>query len=165
MDEFDIKLLNALQDDGRLTNNDLAERVGLSASQCSRRRAALEGAGVIEAYHATLAAERVGLGVLVFIQVTLATHSPGSAEKFVKLLGGIEEVQEAYSMTGEADYLVKMAVPDLKALARILNDVFLAHASIAHVRTSVVLDRVKQTGRLPLKYLAESAREEKGKRK
>lgn len=160
MDDFDIKLLNALQDDGRLTNNDLAERVGLSASQCSRRRAALEESGVIESYHAVLAAEHVGLGVLVFIQVTLATHSPDSAEKFVKLLAGIEEVQEAYSLTGEADYLVKMAVPDLKTLARILNSVFLGHASIAHVHTSVVLDRVKQTARLPLGYLAAEHRDE-----
>ena len=154
MDEFDLKLLAALQDDGRLTNNELAERVGLSASQCSRRRAALEQAGVIERYHALLAAERVGLNVLVFIQVTLATHSPDSAGRFVALLQDIEEVQEAYSLTGEADYLVKMAVPDLKTLSRILNTVFLAHASIAHVRTSVVLDRVKQSMRLPLGYAA-----------
>lgn len=153
MDEFDIKLLDALQVDGRLTNNDLADRVGLSASQCSRRRTALEEAGVIESYHAWLAAEALGLDVLVFIQVTLATHSPDNAQAFVKLISGIEEVQEAYSLTGEADYLVKMAVPDLKALSRILNGVFLPHRSVAHVRSSVVLDRVKQTTRLPLSHL------------
>jgi DNA-binding Lrp family transcriptional regulator len=156
MDEFDRKLLDALQQDGRLTNNELADRVGLSASQCSRRRAALEQAGVIESYHAVLAAAAVGLDVLVFIQVGLATHSPDSARAFVKLIGGIEEVQEAYAMTGEADYLVKMAVPDLKTLSRILNEVFLAHRSVAHVRSSVVLDRVKHTARLPLRYLASS---------
>jgi DNA-binding Lrp family transcriptional regulator len=153
MDEFDVKLLDALQNDGRLTNNDLAERVGLSASQCSRRRSALEEAGVIESYHAKLAAEAVGLDVLVFVQVTLATHSPDNAQAFVKLVSGIAEVQEAYSLTGEADYLVKMAVPDLKALSRILNDVFLPHRSVAHVRSSVVLNRVKETTRVPLTHL------------
>jgi DNA-binding Lrp family transcriptional regulator len=153
MDEFDIRLLDALQADGRLTNNDLADRVGLSPSQCSRRRTALEEAGIIESYHASLAAAAVGLDVLVFVQVTLATHSPDTAQAFAKLISGIEEVQEAYALTGEADYLVKMAVPDLKTLSRVLSNVFLPHRSVAHVRSSVVLDRVKQTARLPLSHL------------
>src|SRR5262252_6329172 len=156
MDEFDIKLLNALQEDGRLTNNELADRIGLSASQCSRRRAALEESGVIESYHAVLSAEAVGLDVLVFIQVGLATQSPDSGQAFVKLIDGIEEVQEAFSLTGDADYLVKMAVPDLKVLSRILNDVLLPHRSVAHVHSYVVLDRVKQTTQLPLRYLSEA---------
>jgi DNA-binding Lrp family transcriptional regulator len=154
MDEFDIKLLKALQEDGRLTNNELAERIGLSASQCSRRRAALEESGVIESYHAVLSAEAVGLDVLVFIQVGLATQSPDSGQAFVKLIDGIEEVQEAFSLTGDADYLVKMVVPDLKVLSRILNDVLLPHRSVAHVHSYVVLDRVKQTTQLPLRYLS-----------
>jgi len=153
MDEFDIKLLKALQEDGRLTNNELADRIGLSASQCSRRRAALEESGVIASYHAVLSAEAVGLDVLVFIQVGLATQSPDSGQAFVKLIDGIEEVQEAFSLTGDADYLVKMAVPDLKTLSRILNDVLLPHQSVAHVHSYVVLDRVKQTTQLPLSYL------------
>ena len=153
MDEFDLKLLAALQEDGRLTNNDLADRVGLSASQCSRRRSALEDTGVIEGYQAALSLEALGLGVLAFVHVTLATHSPDNAKRFQQLIDRTEEVQEAYSLTGEADYLVKMAVPDLKALSRILNDVFLPHRSVAHVRSSVVLNRVKETTRLPLSHL------------
>ena len=156
MDEFDIKLLKALQEDGRLTNNELAERIGLSASQCSRRRAALEEASVIESYHALLSPEAVGLDVLVFIQVGLATQSPDSGDAFVKLIDSIEEVQEAFSLTGDADYLVKMAVPDLRTLSHILNDVLLPHRSVAHVHSYVVLDRVKETTRLPLRYLSEA---------
>ena len=155
MDDFDLKLLNALQEDGRLTNLELAERIGLSASQCSRRRTALEQSGVIEGYHAALANQAVGLDVLVFIQVGLATQSPDSAQAFAKLIRGLEEVQEAYSLTGEADYLVKLVVPDLKTLSRILNEVFLPHRSVGHVRSSVVLDRVKQTTQLPLRHLSE----------
>jgi len=153
MDGFDIKLLDALQEDGRLTNFELAERVGLSASQCSRRRAALEASGVIQSYHAHLSAEAIGLGVLVFVQVTLATHSPGNSQRFQKLIGGLPEVQEAYSLTGDADYFIKLIVADLKALSRILNEVFLPHESVAHLRSSIVLDRLKQTTHLPLRHL------------
>jgi DNA-binding Lrp family transcriptional regulator len=153
MDGFDVKLLAALQEDGRLTNFELAERVGLSASQCSRRRAALEATGLIESYNAHLSAEALGLGVLVFVQVTLATHSPDNSKHFQRLIDELEEVQEAYSLTGEADYLIKLIVTDLKALSRVLNDVFLPHESVAHVRSSIVLDRLKQTIALPLKQL------------
>jgi DNA-binding Lrp family transcriptional regulator len=154
MDASDLKLLSALQDDGRLTNYDLAERVGLSASQCSRRRAALEQAGVIASYHAHLSADALALDITAFVQVTLATHSPDNSKRFVELVERQEEVQEAFSLTGEADYLVKLVVPDLKALSRLLNEVFLPHGSVAHVRSSIVLDRLKQTPKLPLSHLA-----------
>jgi DNA-binding Lrp family transcriptional regulator len=150
MDAFDLKLLDALQEDGRLTNFELADKVGLSPSQCSRRRAQLEQNGVIAGYHAHLAAEAVGLDVTVFVQVTLATHSPANAQRFRRLIASLPEVQEAYALTGEADYLVKLTVRDLKALARILNEVFLPHESVAHVRSSIVLERLKQTTVLPL---------------
>jgi DNA-binding Lrp family transcriptional regulator len=161
MDDFDLKLLQALQEDGRLTNNDLADRVGLSASQCSRRRAALENAGVIESYQAALSTEALGLAVLAFVHVTLAAHSPDNAKRFQQLIDRTEEVQEAYSLTGEADYLVKIAVPDLKALSRILSDVFLAHGSVAHVHSAVALDRLKKTARLPLTHLRAAPEEQK----
>jgi len=153
MDAFDLRILTALQENGRLTNQELADQVGLSASQCSRRRAALEEAGAIRGYRAELAAEALGLEVLVFVQVTLAKHSPDNAKRFHQLVSGIEEVQEAYALTGEADYLVKMALPDLKTLSSILNDVLMPHESVAHVRSSVVLQRLKETARLPLKHV------------
>ncbi len=153
MDEFDIRILAALQIDGRLTNNDLAEKVGLSASQCSRRRAQLEADGVIASYHAELNPEALGLDVLVFVQVTLATHSPDNARRFLSLVSGLDEVLEAYSLTGESDYLVKLSVPTLKVLSRLVSEVFLPHPSVAHVRSSIVLDRLKSSGRLPLNHL------------
>lgn len=153
MDDADIRILRSLQDDGRLGNNELAEKVGLSASQCSRRRAALEEAGVIASYHADLSPEALGFDVLVFVHVTLATHSPDNAKRFVALVASLDEVQEAYSLTGESDYLVKLSVPTLKDLSRLLAEVFLPHESVAHVRSSIVLDRLKQNNRLPLKYV------------
>ena len=160
MDNFDLKLLRALQEDGRLCNNDLADRVGLSASQCSRRRQALENAVVIEGYQAALSTEALGLAVLAFVHVTLATHSPDNAKRFQELIDRTEEVQEAYSLTGEADYLVKIAVPDLKALSRILSEVFLAHGSVAHVHSAIVLDCLKKVARLPLTHLRAAPEEQ-----
>lgn len=155
MDRFDIALIEALQRDGRLSNLELAEKVGLSASQCSRRRAALEGAGVIESYHARLSDEALGLAVTVFVQVTLSTHSPDNSRRFMDLVRALPEVQEAYALTGEADYLIRLTVPDLKSLSRILNEVMLPHGSIAHVRSSVVLERLKRSDGLPLAHLGE----------
>lgn len=156
MDEFDIKLLGALQGDGRLTNFDLAAEVGLSASQCSRRRSALEEAGVVSGYHAVLSGEALGLGVTAFVQVRLAAHSPDNSQRFAALINDLEAVQDAYSLTGEADYLIKLVVPDLKALSALLNDVFLTHESVAQVRSSIVLDQLKHTTRLPLGHLSRS---------
>jgi DNA-binding Lrp family transcriptional regulator len=150
LDEFDLRLLGALQADGRLTNQELADKVGLSASQCSRRRARLEESGVIRGYHAELAPEALGLGVLVFVHVTLSAHSPDNSKRFRELVARTDEIQEAYSLTGETDYLLKMILPDLKSLASTVNERLLAHDTVAHVRSSVVLDRLKDSVRLPL---------------
>ena len=151
MDGFDIKLLAALQDDGRLTNNELGEKVGLSASQCSRRRAALEQEGVIEGYHAALSPAALGLAVLAFVQVRLATHSPDNSRRFRELVDRTAEVQEAYALTGDADYVVKAVLRDLKGLSDIVNNVLMPHPSVAHVRSSVVLDKLKESTKLPLR--------------
>ncbi|KAF0231618.1 MAG: transcriptional [Beijerinckiaceae bacterium] len=150
MDTFDLKILDALQRDGRLTNNELAEKVGLSASQCSRRRAQLEADGIIRAYHAALEPEAVGLKVQAFVQITLAAHSPDNSRRFQALIDDVEAVQEAFAVTGEADYLVKVIVEDLPALARLLNDVFLPNESVAHVRSMVALTCLKDARTLPL---------------
>lgn len=150
MDTFDIRILDALQRDGRLTNNELAEKVGLSPSQCSRRRSQLEADGIIRAYHASLDPEAVGLKVQAFVQITLATHSPDNSRRFQALIDDVEAVQEAFAVTGEADYLVKVIVEDLPALARLLNEVFLPNPSVAHVRSSVALTCLKDSRVLPL---------------
>lgn len=163
MDKLSVELLDALQTDGRLTNFELADRIGLSASQCSRRRAALEADGTIASYHAVLSDEALGLNVTAYVQVKLATHSPDNSEHFMALIEALDEVQEAYSLTGEADYLIRLIVPDLKSLARILNDVFLPHDSVAQVRSSIVLDRLKRTTRVPLSHLRAESQGRKNK--
>jgi DNA-binding Lrp family transcriptional regulator len=151
LDTFDLKILGALQDDGRLTNQELAEIAGLSASQCSRRRMRLEQEKVISGYRAQLSSEALGLGVIAFIQITLATHSPDNAKRFRELVNRIDDIQEAYSLTGDADYVIKAVLRDLKSLSDIVNDVLMPHPSVAHVRSSIVLDRLKESGKLPLR--------------
>jgi DNA-binding Lrp family transcriptional regulator len=89
--------------------------------------------------------------VIAIIQITLATHSPDNAEKFRALVHRVDEIQEAYALTGDADYLLKAVLRDLHGLSDIVNNVLMPHPSVAHVRSSIVLDRLKQTARLPLK--------------
>jgi DNA-binding Lrp family transcriptional regulator len=150
VDTFDLKILAALQDDGRLTNQELADVAGLSASQCSRRRMRLEEDGVISGYRAQLSGGALGFELIAFIQITLATHSPDNAKKFRSLVNRVDEIQEAYALTGDADYLLKVVLRDLKSLSDIVNNVLMPHQSVAHVRSSIVLDRLKESAKLPL---------------
>jgi DNA-binding Lrp family transcriptional regulator len=149
-DALDMKLLSALQADASATNAQIAERIGLSASQVSRRRQTLEESGLIKGYHARLDAEAVGCGTLVFIHVMLNTHTPGNAARFRDLVRITPAILEAHALTGEADYLIKAAVGDLKELAALINDVLLPHESVAKVRSEVVLDTLKDMVGLPL---------------
>jgi DNA-binding Lrp family transcriptional regulator len=151
LDGFDLKILDALQRDGRLTNNELAERIALSASQCSRRRSRLEAEGYIQGYQARLDRQKVGLDLLVVVSVTLATHNRDNARRFAALVNDLPEVLEAYALTGEMDYHLKVATRGLAGLSRFVNDVLLPHDSVQHVKTSIVLDTLKQFEGLPLR--------------
>jgi Lrp/AsnC family leucine-responsive transcriptional regulator len=150
LDQFDLKILRELQIDGRLTNNELSEKVALSASQCSRRRARLEAEGFIRGYQAMLDRERLGLDLLVVISVTLATHNRDNAQRFARLVNDLPEVLEAYSLTGEMDYHIKVVVRGLSDLSRFVNEVLLPHDSVQHVKTAIVLNTLKQFGPLPI---------------
>ena len=151
LDAFDLKILEALQKDGRLTNNELAERIALSASQCSRRRSRLEAEGYIQGYQARLDRQKMGLDLLVVISVTLATHNRDNAQRFSALVNDLPEVLEAYALTGEMDYHLKVATRGLSGLSRFVNDVLLPHDSVQHVKTSIVLDTLKSFEGLPLR--------------
>ncbi|MBT9291482.1 Lrp/AsnC family transcriptional regulator [Prosthecodimorpha staleyi] len=151
LDGYDLRLLAALQTDGRLTNQELAERVHLSASQCSRRRQALEEAGVIRRYRAELDGERLGLGVTAFVNVQLSRHSEQNARRFRDVIADCDEVLEAHALTGDMDYLIKIAVRDLKSFADFVNSVLLAHETVAHVTSRIVIETLKSGGALPLK--------------
>jgi DNA-binding Lrp family transcriptional regulator len=149
-DQFDRKIMAVLQEDGRLTNNDLSERVNLSPSQCSRRRQRLEEEGFIRGYRAVLDRDRLGFSLVNVISVTLATHNRDNARRFADLLSRLPEVQEAHALTGEMDYILKVVTPDLKSLSEFVNGVLLPHESVQHVKTAIVLETLKETGSLPL---------------
>ena len=157
LDVFDFRLLDVLQGNGSLSVQDLADRVGLSASQCSRRRTRLEQSGVIAGYNARLDPQRLGFDVTAFVQITLARHSPDNAQHFRSLVERTDAIQQAYAVTGDADYLLKVAVRDLRGLGALVNDVLLPHGSVAQVRSMVALERLKDTDRLPLDAVAPDA--------
>lgn len=143
LDPYDLKILAELQRDGRLTNNELGEKIALSPSQCSRRRSRLEAEGFILGYQAIVRREKIGLELLVVISVTLATHNRDNAQRFARLIRSLPEVLEAYSLTGEMDYHIKVACRGLADLSRFVNDVLLPHESVQHVKTSIVLETLK----------------------
>lgn len=150
IDGFDRKILALLQEDARLTNSDLSERVNLSPSQCSRRRQRLEEEGLIRGYRAVLDRDRLGFPLVNIVSVTLATHNRDNARRFAELVQRLPEVQEAHALTGEMDYILKVVTPDLRSLADFVNEVLLPHESVQHVKTSIVLQTLKETNALPL---------------
>lgn len=150
LDRFDRRILRELQQDARLTNNDLSERVNLSPSQCSRRRSQLEAGGYIRGYFASLERLKLGLGIINIITVTLDTHNRDNAKRFAGLVDELPEVLEAHALTGEMDYMLKVVTHDLKALSDFVNEVLLPHDSVRHVKSAIVLETLKDTHALPL---------------
>jgi DNA-binding Lrp family transcriptional regulator len=149
LDAIDRRILDRLQKDGRASNTDLAEQVGLSASPCWRRVKALEEAGVIKGYAAQVDAKSVGLAVNVFMSVSLSTQVEKALQAFERAAAQRPEVMECYLMTGDSDYLLRVVVPDLEAYERFVMD-FTKIAGIAQIRSSFALRTVKQGAALPL---------------
>lgn len=150
IDGFDLKTLAFLQQDSSTTNQEIGEKIGLSASQVSRRRQKLEEGGVIRRYRAVIEPSAVGLSVTAFVGVALATHSRQNSSRFHALVRAIPAVQEAHMLTGDMDYLLKVVVKDLKALSSLINDDLLPHESVQNVRSFVAMDTVKDDNILPL---------------
>jgi DNA-binding Lrp family transcriptional regulator len=152
LDGIDRRIIETLQADGRLSNSDLAEKVGLSASPCWRRVKALEEAGIIKGYVALVDAKTVGLPVSVFMSVSLTTQVQSALQRFEKAVRQRPEVMECYLMTGDSDYLLRVVVPDLEAYERFVMD-FTRIAGIGSIRSSFALRPVKQGTALPMTHL------------
>ncbi|WP_034911461.1 MULTISPECIES: Lrp/AsnC family transcriptional regulator [Erwinia] len=145
-DEHDVKILTLLEANGRLTNQELSDLVGLSASQCSRRRISLEQSGLILGYHARLSPDAVGLSVIGLIEVRLLNHTAEYVKRFHHRVANEPAIVDAWKTTGDADYLLKVAVADLPGLSALISQLVAGHHSVSHVKTSVVLDRLKENG-------------------
>ncbi|MCK9801274.1 AsnC family transcriptional regulator [Pseudomonas chlororaphis] len=143
VDDFDLKILSLLQANGRLTNQELSELVGLSASQCSRRRIQLEQEQLILGYHARLAAQAANLDLTCMVEIRLVSHVPALVDQFHALVVDTPAIVDAFKTTGDADYMLKVAVGDLAGLNHLISQLS-AHGSVGHVKTSVVLERLKE---------------------
>ncbi|SKA80284.1 DNA-binding transcriptional regulator, Lrp family [Pseudomonas extremaustralis] len=143
VDDFDLKILGLLQANGRLTNQELSGLVGLSASQCSRRRIHLEQEQLILGYHARLAAQAANLDLTCMVEVRLVSHVPKLVGQFHALVVETAAIVDAFKTTGDADYMLKVAVCNLTGLNHLIS-LLSAHNSVGHVKTSIVLERLKE---------------------
>lgn len=149
LDSTDTQLLAALQRDAHLTAQQLGEMLNLSASQAGRRRQRLEADGIIEGYSARLNPLKLGLAVQGFVQVQLGTHGPEQSQSFARLVRTRAEITNAWTMTGEADYLLRVYCDDLPALNSLIHDVLLPHPAVARVQSQIVMDQLKRDAPLP----------------
>lgn len=149
LDEIDTRLLAALQKNAHLTAQELGEMLNLSASQAGRRRQRLEGDGYIQGYFARLDPARLGLNVQGFIQVQLGTHGPEQSAAFSRLVRTRPEITSAWTLTGEADYLLRVFCADLPALNTLIHEVLLPHPAVARVQSQIVMDQLKRDAPLP----------------
>ena len=150
LDQTDIAMLDRLQRRGQATAQELGDMLGLSASQAGRRRQRLEDSGTIKGYHARLDPARLGLHVQAFVQVQLARHGTEQSAEFTRLLRTRAEITSAWTMTGEADYLLRVWCPDLPALNRLIHEVLLAHPAVSRVHSQIVMDQPKSDAPLPV---------------
>jgi len=150
MDPIDRRILHELQHDGSLSNVELARRVGLSPSPCLARVKAMEQSGLIRRYVALVDPARLGLGLSVFINISLKTQSKEALARFEAGIADHEEVMECYLMTGDSDYLIRVVVADMAALERFILDRLAPIPEIEKIRSSFTLKQVRYKTALPL---------------
>jgi Lrp/AsnC family leucine-responsive transcriptional regulator len=153
LDAIDGRIIAALQANGRLSNVELAERVGLSPSPCLRRVKRLEREGYIEAYRAMLQRRRVGLGLTVFVGVKIEGHANDRAEAFQEAIIAMPEVIACHLVAGDVDYLLEVVVPDLEHYQRYLVGKLLNLSIIREVRSNIAIQILKAGAPLPLDHL------------
>lgn len=150
LDAIDLKILIQLQDNAKISNTELAGRVGLSPSPCLARVRALEQAGFIERYVTLLAPTKLGLGINVFIQVRVERQVEHQLDQFQAVVCSYPEVMECYLMTGDFDYLIRVIVPDILALERFIIEKLSKLTGISNIRSSIALKQVRYKTALPL---------------
>lgn len=149
MDAIDHKIIQALVQDGRLTNQELSERVGLSPSPCLRRVRNLERAGVIRGYTAIIDQERYGLPINVFVSIRLERQTDAALMAFEREVQRLDEVMECYLMTGRRDYLLRVVSDSLKSYELFVRGVLSALRGIASIESSFAFSQLKRRAALP----------------
>jgi len=149
LDSTDKRLLAALQADAHATADQLAKKINLSPSQAGRRRQRIEASGLIKGYTARLDPARLGLTVQAFIQVEMVSHGGDTGQNFARLVAAQPQIVGAWTMTGAADYLLRVWCADLAALNTLVHDILLAHPSVARVHSQIVMNQLKSDAPLP----------------
>lgn len=152
-DAFEIKMLDALQRDGRKPVSELAQEIGLSTTPCARRFEALQQTGVIKGFSARLSRRALGLAVEVFIQVRLTSHSDDSPETFINAVQRMDEVSACWTMTGDHDFLLHVMVPSVDELNTFVMHRLMRLKGVRDVHTQLVLQNIKGPGHVPLGHL------------
>jgi len=150
LDRVDLRILSDLQTDGRATNVDLARRAGISAPPCLRRVRALEEAGVIRGYHASVDPAALGYNVMVFAQVALNSHAEADLKAFEDRVGTWNEVRECYMLAGETDFLLKVVARDWEDYQRFLTTRLTAAPNVGHVTTALAIRSSKHEPGVPI---------------
>lgn len=150
LNAIDLRILQILQDDARTTNAALAEQVGLSPSPCLRRVRRLEQSGRIAGYRAILDRPRTGFGLTVFVEIKVARHSRENAAALEAVLSEMDEVVACHMVSGQADFLAEVVVPDLPAYEALLIDRLLTQPMIEDIRSNFAIRTTKTNGPLPL---------------
>lgn len=150
LDNFDRRILAALQDDGSLSNYALSEMINLPLVDTTERRSKLENEGVIESYHAVINRAGSGFDVFAFVAITLLNHDRRSAEKFADFLRKSPQVLEAHALTEDIDIIAKVVVSDLEELSSLVGDQIEKHASVKSAKALMSLETIKETLALPL---------------
>lgn len=150
LDRIDRRILRDLQDDGRITNVELARRAGISAPPCLRRVRALEAAGYIRGYHADVNPELLGFGVMVFAQVGLTSQAESDLVAFEELVAAWPEVRECHMLAGETDFLLKIVADDWDTYNRFLTSQLTAAPNVSHVKSALAIRLSKQDFGVPI---------------
>lgn len=150
LDHIDRQILSLLQDDGRMTNVELAERVGLTAPPCLRRVRALEDQGAIHGYHAELDPMSVGYTITVFAMVSLRSQAESDLEAFEKHVATIPEIRECHMLNGEIDFILKIVATDLKSFQQLLTTRLTSASNVSSVKTSLTIRTSKMLPGIPV---------------
>lgn len=150
LDQIDRQLLSELQDDGRITNVDLAQRVGLTPPPCLRRVRALEESGVIKGYHADLDASKLGFAITVFALVSLKSQAEDALREFEGHMRTLPEVRECHMLNGEIDFILKIVSRDLQSFQEFLTSKLTPAPNVASVKTSLTIRTAKQLPGVPM---------------
>lgn len=151
LDRYDLRILQIWQERGDIGPVEMGEAIALSASQCSRRMAALKRDGRVRAFRAVLDPAAVGIGLMAYVLLTMKSHAPEAADAFRARILALDEVLDCHKLTGEADLILKVATRDLASFNELLSRRILAAPEVATARSSIVLEEIKSGTSLPIR--------------